>query len=527
MSNTKNSLPVGEIRFLDNSIPALDAGVYKIEAEHNVKVQGHGNSTYPAMQLISVQGPRFRLPSTAIHSQFPPPGSKSDYSTNLPFITLNGEQLPWMRELEGANTDPRPGWLALLLFKDDGELIYDTEEGENESPTKITLRTLEQILMPEDGIIGPDIDINHLEPGQEAQQTAYTIDLNGKTFNTLVPRMEELPFLVHLRQINSGLNAIDGLSGNGFYPIIVSNRMPRNDDEETVKYIAHLVSLEGFGKHLPGGDSPILEQDMVRMVSLQSWNFESQNETVNFADLVENLDKGPIKLDFDRPLSWDLKDSKLTTAQSEVKKRYEEGYVAINSTTRLGEETFSWYRGPLVPNVPDNITNTDPSNEHPLTTADEALVYDPTTGVFDQSYAAAWQTGRLTTLANKGVSRAIYEWKKKGIELLKLIDTLLKEMPQDEPVSTMSLKIMVNESSSGKKKFTNYLAGPLGRKLSNKIPGSGRPIIPIKERSGLLKHLNSMPGILDPDKIDKSISANEDPHLKILNLLRDKKSAKH
>ena len=46
-------------------------------------------------------------------------------------------------------------------------------------------------------------------------------------------------------------------------------------------------------------------------------------------------------------------------------------------------------------------------------TSDGALIFDRETSLFDASYSAAWQMGRLLTLRNKGVAAAIVKWRKR------------------------------------------------------------------------------------------------------------------
>ena len=529
MANQSNTIDPGEIRFLNNSIPPLTAGTYDIDVTQNVQIPYQDedtlddvNQNYAENQPFIVQAPRFSLPATAIHSQFPAPGSKGEYSQNLPFITFESEQLPWMRTLKGADTLANPpAWMALLLFEED-ELIYVPPQQGNPSPTKTTLFPIEEVINPIDStIVGPDITLDPIEQGQadDGSLSAYAIDVAASIFNTLAPTLAELPFLAHLREINAGLEAIDGMTGSGYFPIIVSNRMPKPG----VTYIAHLVSLEGYGERLPEGNVVIPNDKTVRLVSLQSWNFETEEGGANFTALVEALDKGLTRLDFTPPPSWG---DPLTAAQKEVQDRYEKGYVALNSVTRLGESTFSWYRGPLCPIIPDHIINTDPDAEQPLLGADEALIYDPLTGIFDQSYAAAWETGRLVTLADASASQAIYAWKKEGIALLKLVDTLIKELPEDESLDVHTLKRMVRDSKSGNKKFMNYLAGRLGKLLTENRPESGKPLVPLGDPSRLRKRLKTIPGLVDPEAFNKAVAQGEDPHLFIQAMLRKSKLTK-
>ena len=64
---------------------------------------------------------------------------------------------------------------------------------------------------------------------------------------------------------------------------------------------------------------------------------------------------------------------------------------------------MSWYRGPLVPlnyDKPKQI-------QEPVSCADELLRYDPDTGLFDVTYAVAWQLGRLLALQNHSFALAL------------------------------------------------------------------------------------------------------------------------
>ena len=64
---------------------------------------------------------------------------------------------------------------------------------------------------------------------------------------------------------------------------------------------------------------------------------------------------------------------------------------------------MSWYRGPLIP-IPDAAQTV---NEI-YVNADAALQYDKETGLFDVSYAAAWQLGRLLALQAPEFASALF-----------------------------------------------------------------------------------------------------------------------
>jgi hypothetical protein len=82
---------------------------------------------------------------------------------------------------------------------------------------------------------------------------------------------------------------------------------------------------------------------------------------------------------------------------------YARGYAVFNHVMRQGEKTVSWYRGPLVPLNYDKPVQF----QEPVANADELLRYDPDTGLFDVTYAAAWQLGRLLALQNRGFALAL------------------------------------------------------------------------------------------------------------------------
>ena len=75
---------------------------------------------------------------------------------------------------------------------------------------------------------------------------------------------------------------------------------------------------------------------------------------------------------------------------------------------RQGEKTVSWYRGPLVPLNYDKPVQI----QEPVSCADELLRYDPDIGLFDTTYAAAWQLGRLLALQNQSFALALNQARK-------------------------------------------------------------------------------------------------------------------
>lgn len=84
------------------------------------------------------------------------------------------------------------------------------------------------------------------------------------------------------------------------------------------------------------------------------------------------------------------------------------GCVPLPHAMRQGNKTVSWYRGPLVPG--SNQTK-DIGIKLPIRSADELVSYNSEYGMFDVSYAAAWELGRLLALQSKSFSVSLYNWK--------------------------------------------------------------------------------------------------------------------
>ena len=133
-------------------------------------------------------------------------------------------------------------------------------------------------------------------------------------------------------------------------------------------------------------------------MALAIWRFVDQTDGKNFKGLVEGLASGPLRLSG--------KDDQTSDQAKEINAVLEFGYVPLPHQTGQGYHTIAWYRGPLVP----HFLPTEPRNEV-YTCADAALRYDSHQGLFDVSYAAAWQLGRLLALQNQPFARAVCQLK--------------------------------------------------------------------------------------------------------------------
>lgn len=311
MSNGNNSIPVGDVQFLDNYVPPLEANDYTISVTQTVSSTDSThplNETFNVTQDFSVLAPRFALPAADVQSVFPPANATGIFDQNLPHVVLTQRALPWERLINEAvpGTKGTP-WMALLLLMED-EII---PPGGTAPPSVLTNPTLvgtypvtsattatDSLLKPTDPqTLGPQVT-----PETEDETTCNAIDISTDTFTQLAPRLTELPFLAHVRDVNAALQhkTTDIATANGWFSVVIGNRFPAAPTGDPpspaagVRNIVHLVSLEGFDQYLVENPTWPAGITKVRLASLLSWSFTCLAETGNFATLMNNLVASPI-----------------------------------------------------------------------------------------------------------------------------------------------------------------------------------------------------------------------------------------
>jgi hypothetical protein len=176
----------------------------------------------------------------------------------------------------------------------------------------------------------------------------------------------------------------------------------------------------------------------VRLVILNQWSFTSyESSSFEFKLLLESLNgrtpdpqnpsDGPLenpRMRMPDPPHFDNPSEGQKVAQHMLSL----GYVPMNHLTRKPDvsvtpkepiQTVSWFRGPLAPFkiAPDQDGplggGAVPSDLSKMVySADKLLRFDPKVGMYDTSYAAAWQLGRLMALQDKSFSVPYYQWQR-------------------------------------------------------------------------------------------------------------------
>lgn len=423
-------LPVGDIQFLDNFIPTLDPGDYTLSVTQTLAIDGTPPANVPAdfpppefatSVNFTVGGAGLALASTDVYSVYPPRHSVGDFTQVLPHVVLNPRTLPWEVQLTSASATSATPWLALVVLADSEIVLTQTV-------------SLAAAQTPATGLLTPQV------PAGEAANTSTpvtTIDLTIANFTALLPQLAEVPYLTHCRQVNVAEKE-DGVT-SGWFSVVVANRFPSVfAGQPHTRFTAHLVSLYGFDSYLastpaawPTGTTT------VRLLSLLHWSFTCDPaQSLDFRTLMTNLAVPPpgtaagdssyllLKLPTATPATGASSGVNFGDAiHTAVAQAFQAGYTLTPYATRQGDNVTAWYRGPLCP-APTPRLPLDP-----LTLAGQAMIYDQSAGLFDHSYAVAWQTGRMLALSDRNFATKLTDWRAKGQQLLNQLYFNIQQNP--------------------------------------------------------------------------------------------------
>jgi hypothetical protein len=430
-----------QVTFIEYRLPGLQSGTYTVKVEQQVDVAGP--ESFSATRNFQVRGERFSITDDEIHAVFPPEKATGPYNGSLPHVVFDRAMLPWLR---GVATDAPDGatWLAVLTFDHD------------EMPALLKRKVRELVMYgvnirvpapggPSDDGVGslPSDTLSYpfdppwnsekclLEYGESPDNTVLSIDVPVAMFKTVAPSLTDLGFLAHVREVDvTGRSAAAGTGGAGSdgnpdvgqFSAVLGNRTLAPGPGNAV-----LVSLEGLGDHLPGGQnfSALDKYNSVRLAVLKAWTFDTlpDPESVlrhaldNLCDTLSG--DANLRIPAAIPTADEVEDALTAQAtgspspdQANVLVRHALalGFVPFGHRMRTGGSDVSWYRGPIT-SVPVTAPLT-----MPIASSDAALAYNPETGMFDVSYAVAWQLGQMLGLSDASFSAAIYGWQRAMVE---------------------------------------------------------------------------------------------------------------
>jgi hypothetical protein len=405
------SAQFGQITFYSYWLPPLAPGKYSVSVKPTLKASGKEIPSSPVTETFHIGGPRYALTGSEIYSCYPATGQIGQFDGTLPHIVFDRCTLPWERTIDStdptikpANHEPYP-WLALILLTD-ADFSNETAVEKQRVPP-IAPRRLGDVLKPEKNVIGPNLKEDpYDDPDTDPCQT---IDLPASVFRTVMPRMADLPYLAHVREIKTDNKETWSLLKEGRFSVVVCNRFPESqataagEKDWGIVNTVCLVSLEGWSEYLNDPRSSDAEQTY-RLVVLGSWRFTCQGRS-DFKSQMLHLDdqhllaRPPLVVEERVPEN----ESRTLTY---INKALRMGFAPVNHDLRNGDRTISWYRGPLVPMFYER------SMSYPdISCGDAALRYTPETGIFDTSYAAAWQLGRLLALQDQSFAQALFRFR--------------------------------------------------------------------------------------------------------------------
>jgi hypothetical protein len=405
ISNTP-TVAAGQIAFYDTIGPPLPASgkAYTLNVSQQINGLKDGSKpAYNTTQSFLVSGPRFTIDPAAIHMVYPPADQAGAYADVIPNMVFTDFALPWARSIDATTATAGVPWIALLSIRDDEMPLPPSQSGGPPNPrlSYPVTGTAGQLVTGSSTLLVPKLP--DVQAGDTTQVRFTDMDLGF--FQGIVPRLTELPYLAHARVVNTDNKVILGMNEDGAFSVVVGNRMAKNGAVNSVL----LVSLEGQTANMDPAVTPPTSGMKVRLVVLGLWSFTANPEPGTFLTLVEAITaagRGGVDLlrlapstaaDAGDPMGGD------PMAQEAV----EIGYVPLLNDLRDGEETTSLYRGPLVP-----APTTADDSYGPFWFSDHATLYDPDYGLFNQSYACAWQVGRLLALSDSAFAQAMIAWRR-------------------------------------------------------------------------------------------------------------------
>ncbi|MCA9697865.1 MAG: hypothetical protein KC431_10105 [Myxococcales bacterium] len=386
--------PLGakQMQLYAKAIPDLRAGTHTVSIRQTVHDDHDQQRKLLQMDdsyRVNVVGPKYRLTPGDVLGVFPAAGAQEASDLRMPHIALRRRTLPWERT--AIRSQPHLPWMALLLLEVPGEGKPDGNGG-------LTLEA------------GAKLIRNYSFPEGKGD----ALQINGLQLAKLAPRTEEMKLLTHVRRVS--LADTEGeFAGDddGYVAIVIGNRLPlpgRN-------WMAALVSFE---QPNAGSDTPIdaWPNSTLNLPVLYYWTYHTEALGGDFQAWAQALHyNGGIHL------LGQVPDTKLAAQEPRLNGI---GGVELDHRERDGSPERGLYHGPLM------AVSTTRSQEIILSTDRARQIAG---GLYDVSYAAAFELGRLLAMADRGILQALiayrrHQWMKRNDE---------RFVPKIKPLANIAL----------------------------------------------------------------------------------------
>lgn len=432
-----------QVSFVQHYLTGLDAGGYKLQMQQKLLDRSGkqiNDQAYERSYTFAVSADRFALsqPGNVIYSLFPAENASGEFSNVLPHVVFSLATFPWVRyptnylpyapPMPGTDTDADvPTWLwVMLLDEDDVEACRRQGSTLDLSPATRTVADL----FPQAALSGGYTstlgehysyfsgarNVEGLEPGEQLDDVIQTIDVPLALFRKIAPTIADLKQMAHGRVVSminqpTVAKMADPGEPNGTFSIVFGNRLP-SDKSKSAAFLVSLEMLEPFLPPFAASDAALNDDPddkrSLRLAVLRSWTFFTNGQPAHFVDRLKRLNGRAIDVlgkTEQAAANTNLRLS-YTGANQMLQGAFGMGYVPLNETLRTSGKTVSWYRGALAPYAVAKGRCTPP-----LASPDAATIFDPSTGMFDTSYAVAWTIGRMIALQDDSFSSGYYSWK--------------------------------------------------------------------------------------------------------------------
>jgi hypothetical protein len=335
-----------DFKLIDKIMPAVAAGTYELKARQTVSQSGSAVAKYEATRRYAVTRRAFTVSTDEIFGIYPANGAAGNFAETLPYITLTDRSLPW-----AFGETP---FVALIVLKND-EIL-----GEADLTVKDLFAPVSNTYFPEKAAF-PNCY------AEDETELCHVVDISPATYASVFPKKADISLLAHAKLVDLSKSPDDTCTQDGYFSVIIANRFVPSDADNETASTCHLVTTFGYGGTIPA------DAWRIRLVSLHRWSVCSKSQSGRpFTELMNGLSKNCTEIGRGKP-----------GKAAAVKPHY----------TRTGEMTYSIYHSPFLNAQSGEIPQLNAAH-----TADGRLIYDPQTGIFDVSYSAAFQLGRLITL---------------------------------------------------------------------------------------------------------------------------------
>lgn len=378
-----------KFKLADNCLPPLYEGFYNVKFNHSMTVEEKTNDNksnnkdenFHIEKKFCVAINAEKLPDTDVFHVSPAPNDQGDFSTELPFMVFNDPTYPWLKNLSTRDNFPIP-WIALIILSEN-EVIEEKDIQHSELSKEFQKTGIYFHYDDNKNSSYKDEDLVHI------------VRVNRTTFDSIMPDIEDRAWLTHCKN-EVDLSATDDITiqKDGNFSVVIANRFPPRNSETTLKYTAHLIPayLYDDRNKIPAGTD-------IELISLYHWSFYSEkcacdpNDKISDKSFVSFINK--------------LKNSDDKKAPKNSKQICDS--TLKEHRLRTGEKTYSLYHGPIMPMKYIQASNI---NGEDVYTSDGRLIYDKENGIFDVSYAAAFNLGKLVTLSHNAEAQKIVNWRK-------------------------------------------------------------------------------------------------------------------